>query len=188
MDWTLIPKIAFAILGLALIVGAVPAFLIWNLYYRKSNRSSAKELSDGRVEFPPSQWTLMIWPLLVVYSAYRVIMRLEHRHASQADLISIAILGFAFLEHLISFPGTVAVTRDGLEQIYWFRKTKYVRWSEIVEINTGDKIARIEITGTDGTKIIHSKNLADRARLMLEIKQHCGDNLPPEFPIEGIQP
>ena len=184
MDWMLIAKIVLAILSLALIVGAIPALLIWKLYYSKGNRNLAKVLSDGRIEFPPRQWIFLIWPLFASYSIYRFIESVQHGRSWRSALIPIAILGFATVEELISFPGTVAVTRDGIEQVYWFRKKKYIRWGDIVEVNTGKRIRRIEITGADHTIIVHSSNLADRERLLLELKQHCGDNLPPDFPSE----
>jgi hypothetical protein len=44
----------------------------------------------------------------------------------------------------------------------------------------------VTVTGKDGTKIIHSPMLADRPRFLLELKRHCGEELPPDFPREPI--
>ena len=87
---------------------------------------------------------------------------------------------------LCSFPGTVVITGSCLQQVYWFRRNKRIRWQEIVEINTGEKSHTVIITGADGTKIVHVRQLADRRRLLLELKNHCGEELPPDFPREPI--
>ncbi len=42
------------------------------------------------------------------------------------------------------------------------------------------------MTGADGTKIIDPRKLADRPRLLLELKQYCGEKLPPAFPREPV--
>jgi hypothetical protein len=87
---------------------------------------------------------------------------------------------------LIELPATIVTNSGGIEQTFWLRKNKRIRWKGVVEINTGEKIHTVTITSADGTKIIHSSQLADRARLLLELKQHCGDSLPPDFPRERI--
>lgn len=84
------------------------------------------------------------------------------------------------------FPGTIVITADGLEQVHWLWKNKLIQWSEIEEINTGEKSRAVTITATNGTKIVHSRQLPDRPRLLFELKQHCGENLPPDFPREPI--
>jgi hypothetical protein len=93
-------------------------------------------------------------------------------------------LGALFI--IFDFPGTIVVTRDGLEQKYWFHKRKRILWKEIVEIETCVLNEAVKITSMDGTKIVHSYLLADRLRLLLELKQHCGEELPPDFPREPI--
>ena len=42
------------------------------------------------------------------------------------------------------------------------------------------------ITGSDGTKIIHSRVLPARPRLLIELRHYCGRNLPSDFPREPI--
>ena len=83
---------------------------------------------------------------------------------------------------LFEFPGSVVVTGDGLEQIYWFWRNKHIRWNDIVEIESGQKDRTVTITSANGTKIVHSRFLADRPRFLLELKEHCGEELPPDFP------
>lgn len=100
------------------------------------------------------------------------------------DSVFAAYLGMLAIQFSLSIPGSIVIAQDGLKQLYWFRNTKRIRWAEIVEINTGQKSRTVTITGINGSKIVHSTHLADRPRLLLELKNHCGDNLPPDFPRE----
>jgi len=87
---------------------------------------------------------------------------------------------------LTSFPGTILIDSRGLQQKFWARRNKRIRWADIVEINTGERSRTVAITGTDGTKIVHSRQLPDRQRLLWELKQHCGEQLPADFPREPV--
>jgi hypothetical protein len=71
-------------------------------------------------------------------------------------------------------------------QISWPGRNRRIRWAEIAEINTGEKSRTVTITGGNGTKIIHTRSLPDRPRLLMELKHYCGENLPPDFPRETI--
>jgi hypothetical protein len=102
------------------------------------------------------------------------------------DLIIAAILGILAMMFIFTFPETIVVTDNGLEQISWLWKKKQIRWADIVEINTGEKSRTVTITGADGTKIVHSRQLPDRSRLLMELRVHCGENLPSDFPREPI--
>jgi hypothetical protein len=95
-----------------------------------------------------------------------------------------ASLGILAVMILFPFPETIIVTTDGLKQISWLWKNRQIRWVEIVEINTGEKSRTVAIKGADGTKIVHSRQLPDRPGLLLTLKDHCGENLPPDFPRE----
>jgi hypothetical protein len=83
-----------------------------------------------------------------------------------------------------SFPETIIVKADGLEQVSWLWKNKRIHRSDIVEINTGEKSRTVTITSADGTRIVHSRQLPDRQRLLAELKHHCGENPPSDFPRE----
>lgn len=85
-----------------------------------------------------------------------------------------------------SFPATIILSTDGLQQVSWLWKDKRIGWSEIVEINTGEKSRTVTVTGADGTKIVHSRQLSDRPRLISELKHHCGHSLPQDFPQEPV--
>jgi hypothetical protein len=94
--------------------------------------------------------------------------------------------GLAAVALILDLPASIVVSAEGLEQIYWFRRRKRIRWNDIVEIESGQKDGTVTITSADGTKIVHSRFLADRRRFLLELKQYCGDELPQDFPREPI--
>jgi hypothetical protein len=150
----------------------------------KQRRAAA--LREGRIEFTPNRRAYFLWPALVAYLIYAAGEQLRHSHWYLFDTVGTVGVVTVTVMIIGEFPATIAVTADGLEQIYWFRRNKRIGWREIVEINTGEKSRTVTITGADGTKIVHSRQLADRPRLLMEIKQYCGENLPPDFPRESI--
>lgn len=44
----------------------------------------------------------------------------------------------------------------------------------------------VTVKSGKGKTIIHPKQLPDRQRFLFELKQHCGAELPPDFPREPI--
>lgn len=158
------------------------ALLLWMFFGEASKRRAAKSLDGGRIEFAPNRYAYWAWPLVVALVVWMAANQLNQSHWKLFDVWIAACLGFLAIGFLISFPGMVVVTDDGLEQVYWFWKNKRIRWRDIVEINTGKKKPTVTITGADGTKIVHDSRLPDRPRLLLELKQRCGENLPPDFP------
>jgi hypothetical protein len=101
---------------------------------------------------------------LVVYLVYATISQLKGSRGRPLDLIIAASLGIVAILIIFTFPVTIVVTDNGLEQIPWLWKKKQIRWADIVEINTGEKRRTVTITGADGTKIVHSRQLPDRSR------------------------
>jgi hypothetical protein len=159
--------------------------LAWMLYSWFGRRRSARVISEGRIEFAPSRLAIWAWLYLIGFMATPAIKDLVYHQGNPWALFMVTCFGLAALAIFSSFPETIAVTAGGLEQIYWFQKNTRIRWEDIEEIKT-ERGGTITITGKDGTKIVHNIFLADRTRLLLEIKQHCGENLPPEFPREPI--
>lgn len=160
--------------------------LVWLHWRGSENQGQAKILSDGRVEFPPSSFAAAAWLAIVAPSVLAAIGAWRHGLHEPRDFWTTAgVWLIAFLE-IVSFPGTIVVTRDGLEQVYWLQWNRCIRWSDIVEIKTGKGGGTVSITSTEGTKIVHTGQLADRPRLLLELKRHCGSELPRDFPREPL--
>ena len=159
----------------------------WMVLGRTGKRGSARVLSDDRVEFAQDRIAFWGWLLMFMYTAWVAAKTLMKDPVNPWNFITAACLGFMALSFLFSIPGAVVTTDDGLEQIYWFWRNKRIRWKDIVEINAGEKSQTVEVTSADGTKIVHSRFLADRKRFLLELKEHCGEELPPDFPREPIK-
>lgn len=152
------------------------------------NRRSAKILSDGRIEFAPRWFGVWAWIFLAFRTSFVIPSYLRQGLGKPWDFVTGALLGAVVLGVLCEIPGTLIVSSTGLKQVYWFWHNKQIRWDEIVEINTGEKNkgGTVTVMGADGTSIVHSGQLPDRPRFLLELKQRCGENLPPDFPRETV--
>jgi len=147
----------------------------------------ATKLSDGRVEFPPAMFSLWLWLFIALPSAWAAILALRRHVGTPWELLSAAVVVLIAISHLWEFPGTLVVTRGGLEQVHWIWLNRRIRWSDIVEIKTVINRPTVTIKGRDGTTVVYSAELPDRPRFLLELKRHCGENLPPGFPNEPAQ-
>ena len=146
------------------------------------NRRSATACANGEIEFAP-QW-FGVWALAYVEIRMVFVTWSFLRHGPTAPLIFAtgALLGVTCIGLVSMLPGTLLVTDSGLEEVLWFWRNKRIRWEEVVEINTERNGNAVTVIGADKTKIIHSSRLPDRPRFLLEIKRHCRENLPKEFP------
>jgi len=147
-----------------------------------SNRRPATVRADGNVKFAP-RW-FGVWALIYVAIRMGFITwgYLRHGLGQPLTFATGVLLGLASVGLVFALPGTVLVTDSGLEEAFWLRRNKRIRWEEIVEINTERRGSAVTVIGFDKTKIIHSSQLPDRPRFLLEIRQHCCDNLPEDFP------
>jgi hypothetical protein len=167
-------------------VSVLTALVVLSVWGRADKQRWAEVLQDGGVEFTPNRRAFFAWPALVVYSIYATISRMMHIQGSPLNLIIAVLFGVLTVMIAVSFPAKIIVASDGLKQVSWPWKNKRIRWEDIVEINTGGKSRTVTITGSDGTQIVHSRVLPDRPRLLIELKQHCSENLPSDFPREQI--
>jgi hypothetical protein len=121
---------------------------------------------------------------MVAFFVYTTVTQVTYSHGKPLELVMAVCFGVIAVMVIFTFPGTIIASADGLEQTFWLWKNKGIRWTEIAEINTGEKSRTVTITGADGTKIVHSRQLPDRPGLLVTLKDHCGENLPPDFPRE----
>lgn len=181
MVWKLHHGFIYEFLWLALPLLALVVFLTG-----VGKRKSARIFSNDRLEFSPSWVQFVAWAIVVLYCIYgSADAFLRYRGTFSSFMFGFA-LGCSAIVFLQVFPGTIIVSKDDIRQEYWFWRNQYIRWDEIVEVNTGKKSRTITITGAKRATITHARNLPDRRRLLLEIKRHCGESLPPDFPREAI--
>lgn len=148
---------------------------------RKANVSAT-----GRVEFAPNRRATAAWLILAAFFFYLVPGQLKHMGDHLFSVATAVALASVAIGLLTSFPGTILIDSEGLQQQFWAWKNKRIRWTDIVEINTGEKSRRVTVTGADGIKIVHSRQLPDRPRLLSELKRRCGEQLPTDFPGEPV--
>jgi Bacterial PH domain len=176
----------FPLIVRELVVLAITGGVVLSLWGDADKRREAKQLPTGEIEFVPNRRAFYAWPLLVSYLTYATVHWLKHLSGKPFNFLIAAGLATLTIMIATSFPSTIVVAADGLNQVSWLWENKRIRWEDIVEINTGEKSRAITITSADGTKIVHSRQLPDRARFLVEVKNHCGESLPADFPNEPI--
>ena len=164
-------------------VGALSVALLICALGNADKQRKASILPDGTIDFSPNRRSFWASPLVVVYLIYLIVNLLMHLHGSLLNIMVAVVFGLLLFMIVFSFPDTITVTDHGIEQVAWLWKHKRIRWTDIVEINAGGGM--LTISGADGTKIVHTRQLPDRPRLLTEIKRHCGENLPSGFPDEA---
>lgn len=174
------------------IANFVTAILALWLHVRKNGSERyAKDRGDGCLEFAPDPLALLVWPLIVVLPAWVAFNDLkQHASGEPWSELLLAITVFAAAAALFNLPGTVVVAHDGVEQHFWFRGEKRIRWGEIKEIKRIKASGSLIIYASDGTKISFTDLLADRPRFLTEVEMHAYDKLPPNLPdgsILGLQ-
>ena len=160
--------------------------LAWIVFGFFGNRRSARVLKDGRIEFSLHLLTILAWLYVLVFIAISVSKGFMQGQGSLWHFVFFTGLGLTVIGMIFDYPASIVVSEEGLEQLYWFHRRKRIRWEDIVEIESGQKSHTVTITAADGTKIVHTGYLADRPRLLPEIKKHCGDQLPTDFPREPL--
>jgi len=169
--------------SIGIVRGLSILFLLICAFGRADKQRKASALPDGSIDFSPNRRSLWASPLVVAYLIYGLVSLLMHIHGSLLNIMIAVVFGLLLFTIASSFPDTITVTDNGLDQAAWLRRHKRIRWAAIVEIKAGGGM--VTITGADGTKIVHTHQLPDRPRLFAEIKRHCGENLPSDFPDEA---
>jgi len=164
-----------------LILGAL---VTWCLLANTPKSRKAKVSASGRVEFAPNRRATAAWLILAAFFVYLVPIQFRHVREHPFSIVTAVAFASVAIALLTSFPGAILIDSEGLQQTFWAWKIKRIRWADIVEINTGEKSGTVTITGADGIKIVHSRQLPDRPRLLWELKQHCAEQLPADFPGE----
>lgn len=152
------------------------------MHFRGPGRGhSAKDLSDERVEFSPDPITYFAWPLITLLPAWVAIHELRRGLGDWSQLMAPAIILLLAASQMFSFPGSIVVSQEGIEQHFWLRGQKRIRWGEVTELKEGRANSSLTITASDSTRIDFSGRMPDLPRFLAEIEKYCSGNLPPEF-------
>jgi hypothetical protein len=136
----------------------------------------AVESENGRIEFLPNRRSYWGVYVIIAVLSYPVVTGVisEIKAGSGAWLVSLC-MGFIMLL-LISFPGSIDVTSEGLEQNYWVGRLKRIAWKDVVGFEIDKKGKKVTIRAKNGPKIVHTRQLADRERFVAELEIHCPAN------------
>jgi len=137
----------------------------------------ANETKDG-IEFlpnPRSYWGFYVIVAMLTYPFVAVLVR----GVKNAEDLSVVLLCLGFVLFLLTtFPGSIVATGEGLEQTYWFGGNKRVAWNEISGFEIDRNRKRVIVKAKNGAKIVHTRQLPDKNRIIGEIEMHCPGKLP----------
>lgn len=137
----------------------------------------ANETKEG-IEFLPnrrSYWGLYIIVAMLTYPLIAVLAR----GIKSAEDLSVVLLCLGFnLFLLTTFPGSIVSNDEGLEQTYWFGGNKRVAWNNVARFEIDRKRKRVIVKARNGAKIVHTRQLPDKNRIIGEIEMHCPGKLP----------
>lgn len=152
----------------------------------KRNQGSAELSSNGNVRFAPRWWFVCAWVYILIRFAFIGSGYLRTGLKEPLQFTTGALIWIAAIGALLSLPGILVVSNEALEERNWVLRNKRILWTEIQEIQTEKRGSAITVIGSGRRKILHTNMYPDRTRFLLEIKRHCGDDLPPDFPNEKL--
>lgn len=85
-----------------------------------------------------------------------------------------------FVGALLASPAPVVLDQSGIRQRYWWRRSKYIPWNEVVEA-VHERTDRTVVRGKWGTCISFSPYLIGQDRFEQEILTHSDLNGIPEY-------
>jgi hypothetical protein len=133
----------------------------------------------GRLEFAPNRRNFWGIYLFLAFLAYAIVGSLLSGVRSGIDLLGpLFFAGFIALL-MAAFPGTIVADQDGIEQKYWLRGAKRIAWKDVSKVTVDEKRGEVKIKSKLGVKIVHSRQLPDRARLLNELQERCTETLVP---------
>lgn len=163
------------------------AFALLLTGFLKENRGSARLRPNGEVHFLPRWWFVCSWLFITVRMGFIGSKYLRSGLNERLQLLVGVLVCISVAMALSAIPGTIVAKSETLEEVRWFWRNKKIRWTEIEEIDTEKRISAVTVIGSRHRKIVFTNVYPDRVRFLLEIKRHCGNDLPPNFPNEEIR-
>lgn len=148
-------------------------------------RGNPIERPEGLIEFPPSPMGYFCFVMMAASLPLSLEGAFLHSRLTVFDCIMASYVVLIAIAICLSVPGTISVDPEEITQRFWLRKNRHIRWKDIVEVKTTIR-GPIEIPSNKRTKVNHSSFLVGRERFLFEIKKHCGDELPADFPREPL--
>lgn len=161
--------------------------LLWSLWPKKRRRQTTIAWDGARLRFPTDRIELWLQTSIGVWAVLASTEYFRHGFHKSWDFFIGTMLCVAGAASMIAIPESTVVSEEGITQVYWLGKNKIIRWEDIVEINTFKRQKMIMIRSASGTKIAYAGEPENRSQFLNEIKRHCGDQLPADFPREPLE-
>ncbi len=137
--------------------------------------------AEGEIEFAPNKRSIVAAPIFVGFLVYLGVTMLI---SSLPSFLGIFGAGFWILLAaliLMTYPARIFAGDQGLRQTYWLGKTRRIAWKDVSQVIYDENKHRLTIKGQGRTKITHTRQLPDRARLIAELEKNCADKVPAEL-------
>lgn len=164
-----------------LVMWLLPVLLLFAIRKETSRNRAAKDGGDGKAVFELDQVTYWSWLGLFVYLLYAVVIQFGGKFRVSSVWVALVLLVVA-VGLMFPFPETITAGPEGLAQEirFWLKKKK-IAWGDVREIERAKGNKLLIVTATDGTKIVHTRQLPDRERLLEELYKYCGEKVPKEL-------
>jgi hypothetical protein len=136
---------------------------------------------DGNLELAPNKRSFVAAPVFAGLLVYLGVMMFMSRLPLQIRVVGAGFWLVPAAIILAVFPATILVSDEGVKQVYWLWKAKRIAWKNVAQVAFDKKRQRLTIATTSGTRIVHSRQLPDRARLIAELEKHCESKVPAEL-------
>lgn len=140
----------------------------------------------GQLQFEPNRRSFWGVYAFVAAVSYIVVASLVQGGTS-SSAVAVSSIGVAFVLFLLmAFPATIVADEKGLEQIFWLRTRKRIDWKDLKGFAVDQKTGELRIAARTGVKIVHTRQLPERDRLLAEIQKHSTERvtvIPPAPPV-----
>jgi hypothetical protein len=147
---------------------------------------TVRERGDGAIEFHVNRQNF--WGVYVILSltSYPVLVFVLSGFQAAFGLWLVSLCSGCVLLLLMSFPGTIVVNDKGLKQSYFVGRPRQIQWKQVAWIITDKKKKTVTIKGLHGTKVVHTRQLPDKARFLAELQTHCPAKMPAEAELKTL--
>ncbi|HEX3892600.1 MAG TPA: hypothetical protein VHW46_08510 [Terracidiphilus sp.] len=163
-----------------LILAVLVLLILAKLIASKAGKGrEASKTTDGQLTFAPNRKSFWGVYLFIGCLTFVTLSALAHGIKSGTDLAVPALcVGFILLL-LMVFPATIIANEQGIEQIYWLRGRKHIAWHDVKNVSLNEKYNELRIDSKTGVKIVHTRQLPDRKRLLNELDDHRAEQSVP---------
>ncbi|MGB6194123.1 MAG: hypothetical protein WBF42_16780 [Terracidiphilus sp.] len=158
--------------------------LVWvlaRLIVSPADAGRSVNQAGGEIEFAPNKRGIVAAPVFVGFLVYLGVTMLISSLPSFLNIFGGAFWMLLAVLILMTYPARIFAGDQGLRQTYWLGKTRRIAWKDVSQVIYDENKHRLTIKGQGGTKIIHTRQLPDRARLVAELEKHCEDKVPAEL-------